>query len=99
VSDDHSFLKYSHQSASSSTLTKKKSSEFVPSVNSDYSHVKKKNEKMDTAETHILRAVTGYQLIHHKCTEDMKEFQIPDINTIIKKLLKRKNSLTFGKNG
>jgi hypothetical protein len=43
----------------------------------------KKNEKMDTAETHILMAVRGYQLIHHKCTKDMREFQVPDINTII----------------
>jgi hypothetical protein len=61
-------------------LIKKKSSEFVLSVNSGYNHDKKRMSKMDTAETHILRAVRGYQ-----CTEDMREFQIPDINTIIKK--------------
>jgi hypothetical protein len=52
--------------------------------------LKRKNEKMDTVETHILRAVTGYQLIHHKCTEDTREFQIPNINTIIKNYEKEK---------
>jgi hypothetical protein len=43
--------------------------------------LRKGMKKMDTAETHILRAVTGYHFIHHKCTED-REFQIPDNSTV-----------------